>query len=118
MGVPGTLPRSLDSAPHSAVAPHLFVALRADAPAAAPSRHVLENVQRVVLGRGTAAGWRRDVDLEVRLPDGRMSSQHAILKRVMQRWVIEDAGSRNGTFVNGEQVERASLQDGDVIELG
>jgi transcriptional regulator with GAF, ATPase, and Fis domain len=118
MAAPGTLPSSLDSAPPSAIAPHLFVALRSDAPLAPPSRHVLEGIARVLLGRGNAAGWRRETDLEIRLPDGRMSSQHAVLKRVMQRWVVEDAGSRNGTFVNGVQVERAALNDGDVIELG
>src|SRR5262249_14299145 len=32
--------------------------------------------------------------------------------------VVEDRGSSNGVFVNGRKVERASVDDGDVIRLG
>ena len=31
---------------------------------------------------------------------------------------LEDAGSTNGTFVNGQAVKKHMLQDGDTIELG
>jgi diguanylate cyclase (GGDEF)-like protein len=31
---------------------------------------------------------------------------------------LEDLGSTNGSFVNGERIERAMLQDGDKIQLG
>src|SRR5262249_42356761 len=34
------------------------------------------------------------------------------------RWSLEDLGSRNGSRVNGERVERKTLGDGDVIECG
>jgi transcriptional regulator with PAS, ATPase and Fis domain len=33
-------------------------------------------------------------------------------------WTLEDAGSTNGSFVNGQRVDRALLQDGDLVELG
>jgi transcriptional regulator with GAF, ATPase, and Fis domain len=47
-----------------------------------------------------------------------MSEQHAQLMRVQGRWMLEDRGSKNGCAVNGKTVERAALEDGDVIELG
>jgi DNA-binding NtrC family response regulator len=40
------------------------------------------------------------------------------LTRVLSRWVVEDNGSKNGTFVNGAPVRRAVLKDGDAIEAG
>ena len=47
-----------------------------------------------------------------------MSSQHARIESSFGRWILTDAGSKNGTVVNGAAVERAVLQDGDLIELG
>jgi pSer/pThr/pTyr-binding forkhead associated (FHA) protein len=32
--------------------------------------------------------------------------------------VIEDAGSRNGVFVNAVRVDRQTLQEGDLITIG
>jgi DNA-binding NtrC family response regulator len=40
------------------------------------------------------------------------------LTRALSRWVVEDDGSKNGTFVNGAPVRRAVLKDGDAIEAG
>jgi DNA-binding NtrC family response regulator len=37
---------------------------------------------------------------------------------VRDRWILEDAGSKNGTLVNGAEIVRAALVDGDVIEIG
>jgi len=33
-------------------------------------------------------------------------------------WIVEDAGSRNGTFVNGQRVNSHVLREGDVLEVG
>src|SRR5688572_23623203 len=63
----------------------------------------------------TENGARR---LVVRVPDPWMSGNHATLSKVFGRWVLEDAGSKNGTVLNGEPQKRAFLGDGDVIELG
>jgi len=64
----------------------------------------------VVLGRGS--------DADVRINDDEISRRHV---RVEQRgdsvW-IEDLGSRNGTFVNGERIVNTELKDGDKIQLG
>jgi pSer/pThr/pTyr-binding forkhead associated (FHA) protein len=34
------------------------------------------------------------------------------------RWIVEDAGSLNGTFVNRKRVETAELDDGDELQIG
>ena len=46
------------------------------------------------------------------------SGRHAELHRQGDRWILRDAGSRNGTFLNGERVEERLLSNGDIIECG
>src|SRR5690606_34129382 len=43
---------------------------------------------------------------------------HVRLERGLGHWVVEDAGSKNGTMVNGAPVQRARLGDGDLVTLG
>jgi hypothetical protein len=53
------------------------------------------------------------------LPDGSVSSNHARVFRTPQGFVIEDVGSRNGTFINSEKVDgKHALADGDVVRFG
>jgi len=52
------------------------------------------------------------------IADGFMSSDHARLERRGDATVVIDAGSRNGTWVNGRRVVEHRLADGDVIEVG
>jgi transcriptional regulator with GAF, ATPase, and Fis domain len=103
--------------------PALFVALECDRPAAGASRHALGGVSAVLLGRGRARQHERSVgaageELVVRVPDPWMSSQHARLEASFGRWILSDAGSKNGSVVNGAAVDRAVLHDGDLVELG
>ena len=66
---------------------------------------------RVVLGRSPQC--------HVKIEESGVSRQHAALERAADGTVqIVDLGSRNGTFVNGEPVSRARLQDGDKIQIG
>lgn len=61
----------------------------------------------------------RDEANAVAIPDGSVSSKHAKIIRGADGFYIEDLGSRNGTFVNGEKVtERRLLTDNDVIRFG
>lgn len=46
------------------------------------------------------------------------SGNHAEIRREGQRWIIVDAGSRNGTLVNGRPVQRQTLENDDEIEFG
>ena len=47
-----------------------------------------------------------------------VSHSHALLERRDGGWIVSDAGSRNGTKVNGIAVARQMLTDGDVISFG
>jgi transcriptional regulator of acetoin/glycerol metabolism len=101
------------------VAPYLFVVLDARRVDAPPARVALASVDEVAIGRGDArsiqvAGQR----VLLALPDAGMSRSHARVKRAFGGWIVEDAGSKNGTLVGGRPVARAELADGDVIEVG
>jgi DNA-binding NtrC family response regulator len=66
---------------------------------------------RLVLGREGAGGQP--------LPDERLSRQHAEVRREGTQWRVEDLGSRNGTFVDGEQVVgRRGFSSPRVLRLG
>jgi transcriptional regulator with PAS, ATPase and Fis domain len=56
--------------------------------------------------------------LLVRLPGRSVSSIHARFRRSESGWVVTDAGSTNGTYVNGTRVTERSLASDDVIEIG
>ncbi len=47
-----------------------------------------------------------------------ISRHHATLRKDGSRWLIEDAESRNGTFVNSVRVTSAEVHNGDEICLG
>jgi diguanylate cyclase (GGDEF)-like protein len=50
--------------------------------------------------------------------DEGISRTHAVVGRDETGYFIEDLGSSNGTFVNGERIQRARLFDGVVVQLG
>jgi predicted component of type VI protein secretion system len=53
------------------------------------------------------------------LPSERVSREHAVVRRIHCGLEIEDLGSRNGTWVNGSRIRRATvLQQGDEVQLG
>jgi EAL domain-containing protein (putative c-di-GMP-specific phosphodiesterase class I) len=54
---------------------------------------------------------------DVVLDSPRVSRVHAAFVRVDGRVCVEDRGSTNGTFVNGERVRSQSLEDGDSIRF-
>jgi len=56
--------------------------------------------------------------LELELPDAWMSKAHAELRRQQGCWTVRDLGSKNGTFVHGERVQAAELQDKTLLQLG
>ncbi len=60
----------------------------------------------------------RDESCDVIFNDEGMSRQHARFRIAGDRIVLEDLGSTNGVFLNGNPIETAVLQDGDKILLG
>jgi serine phosphatase RsbU (regulator of sigma subunit) len=61
-------------------------------------------------------GRQPDSDLIIR--DSRASRIHARILVEHGEYVIEDGGSRHGTYVNGSRVTRQVLQNSDRIEIG
>ena len=55
----------------------------------------------------------------IALRDGSVSANHARVERTAEGFVIEDIGSRNGTYVNSEKLSgKRLLADGDLLRLG
>jgi pSer/pThr/pTyr-binding forkhead associated (FHA) protein len=80
-------------------------------PALAPGT-AIELSQAAGVGHGAENAIRLDGDTTV-------SSRHATLDSRADGLWVEDAGSTNGTFVNGAPVTtRRLLQPGDVIRIG
>ena len=60
----------------------------------------------------------RSADCEITLPERPVSRYHARVRRQGDRYVIEDLGSKNGTYLNGTLVHgSATIQDGDEIQI-
>jgi len=94
----------------------LVAALACDRPLEPPRIIALSGTAEVWIGRAPP-----DAPPGVRalsFPDDRMSALHARLRRVLGRWVVEDAGSKNGVRVQGTLQRRAVLSPGDSIECG
>jgi hypothetical protein len=60
----------------------------------------------------------RSPDCDVFLDDVTVSRKHAVLTNREGRFVIEDQGSLNGTYVNRKRIESAELEDGDELQVG
>lgn len=61
----------------------------------------------------------RGAEVQIRIEDDGISRKHARFVQVAPgRFRLDDLGSRNGTFVNGERVASAELKDGDKVQVG
>ncbi|MBA3394556.1 MAG: sigma 54-interacting transcriptional regulator [Deltaproteobacteria bacterium] len=99
--------------------PGIVRAMCCDRPFEAPERILLDDVDRVLVGRGAGEVVRTRGELRIGVADERMSADHVRLVRQHRHFVIEDRGSKNGTVINGRRLEAtAELADGDVIETG
>jgi PAS domain S-box-containing protein len=79
--------------------------------AAVVGRVIPLEADELLLGRG--------VEADLRLDDPGLSRRHArILRMPGGERVVADAGSMNGTWVNGTRVRVATLADGDRIQVG
>jgi hypothetical protein len=86
-------------------------------------------VPMLVVVRGANAGSRfaltepvttigRHPDSDVFLDDVTVSRRHAEVRRGIVGLEIADAGSLNGTYVNGERIEAMPLSEGDQLQIG
>ena len=61
----------------------------------------------------------RNTESDVFLDDITVSRAHAVFeRRPSDEWFVKDAGSLNGTYVNGEQVDETKLATGDQVQIG
>ena len=67
-------------------------------------------------GERTTIG--RSPDCEIFLDDVTVSRKHAVLTHRDGKFVVEDLGSLNGTFLNRHRIESAELNDGDELQIG
>jgi hypothetical protein len=63
-----------------------------------------------------AAG--RHPDSDIFLDDVTVSRKHALFVKQGERYVVRDAGSLNGTYVNRERIDEAPLHTGDEVQIG
>jgi predicted component of type VI protein secretion system len=67
--------------------------------------------ERATIGSSEAA--------DIVVADTSVSRVHALLERLAGSWFVQDLGSRNGTFVNGERVQvRRVVRPSDEVRLG
>jgi hypothetical protein len=60
----------------------------------------------------------RSSDLDMVLVEDMVSRKHAKITATGDQILIQDLGSTNGTFVNGEKIKKARLKEGDRILIG
>jgi hypothetical protein len=60
----------------------------------------------------------RHPDSDIFLDDVTVSRRHAEFYRERGRFTVRDVGSLNGTYVNRERIEEASLNQGDEVQVG
>jgi predicted component of type VI protein secretion system len=71
---------------------------------------------RTKLTRPLVIGRAPEADL--RIPDIRVSRKHCALEPVSDGWNVIDLTSKNGTWINGQQIQSHSLRDDETIEVG
>jgi serine phosphatase RsbU (regulator of sigma subunit) len=73
--------------------------------------------KNIVLNR-TPFSVGRKVDKDLVIADPRVSRDHAQIMQEGSEFFLVDQGSKHGTFVNGERIQRQKLERGDRLEFG
>jgi pSer/pThr/pTyr-binding forkhead associated (FHA) protein len=60
----------------------------------------------------------RHSEADICLDNPLVSRRHAMLYKELGGWAVEDLSGKNGVYVNGKQVIKKRLLDGDTIEIG
>ena len=70
------------------------------------------------LEEGTEYHIGRDERAAIPVTDPRVSWDHAVLYVSNGTWVLEDQGSRNGTYAGSERISRLNIDGPCVIHVG
>jgi phosphoserine phosphatase RsbU/P len=76
------------------------------------------NEQRIINLDHSPFSVGRKVDKDLVIADPRVSRDHAIIVSENGGFCVVDQGSKHGTFVNGEKVDRRALERNDRVEFG
>ena len=88
---------------------------------------VHEGLFVVVQGAKAGARYALDSDIvtlgrhprsDIFLDDVTVSRRHAEVRREGARYWVTDAGSLNGTYLNGERVDDSEMTDGNELQVG
>ena len=60
----------------------------------------------------------RSPDNDIVLEDSDVSRRHCMLRLRGSGYEVDDLGSRNGTYLNGRKIGKASLKNGDQLQIG
>ncbi len=63
-------------------------------------------------------GLGRDSSNFIQVHDTEVSRRHAEIRREGELYTVVDLGSSNGTYVNGERIDRHQLASGDRLQVG
>ena len=100
--------------------PRLIRLFRADDPLDSVEEFALSPGRASTIGRGDSSSDSQSDESRIwSRHDGLMSSRHATVSLTPRGCEITDAGSKNGTFLNGQRMEGpVVLNDGDILECG
>jgi serine phosphatase RsbU (regulator of sigma subunit) len=76
------------------------------------------NEQKNIMLNRTPFSVGRKVDKDLVIADPRVSRDHAQIVLEEEGFFVVDQGSKHGTFVNGERVQRQKLERNDRLEFG
>src|SRR5450755_3342163 len=60
----------------------------------------------------------RDPAADITVDEPLVSWRHAVLKIADDQWLLEDAASTNGTFADGQRIQRVDITDSCQVRLG
>lgn len=75
-----------------------------------PETRFMSFLDGLTLGRESESGFV--------LPDSKVSRCHARIGRLGPLWVLEDQGSKNGSYLHGKRIARAPLEEQRLVRLG
>jgi len=73
---------------------------------------------RIIELKGKRVSFGRGSENDIVILSESVSRNHAAIFKKQSNWFVEDAGSKNGVFVNGSFHKKAPLTAGDVIQIG
>jgi serine phosphatase RsbU (regulator of sigma subunit) len=76
------------------------------------------NEQKNIVLNRTPFSVGRKVDKDLVIADPRVSRDHALIMLEEDGFYLVDQGSKHGTFVNGERIQRQKLERNDRLEFG